>query len=82
MKLSVTIYGVDNEIRGEIVWDGTRITTTNSSRAMQRAMTDPIYPMGRRNEEIKPDEHPEKFMRNLWLMYKSPYFRAVKAVSL
>jgi hypothetical protein len=79
MKLSVTIYGWDNKIEGEIVWDGTRITATGST-AVKRCAREPIWPMGRRNEMIKPEEEPEKFMRNLCLVYRSPYFGAVKAV--
>jgi hypothetical protein len=80
MKLTVTIYGWDNKIEGEIVWDGRRITATGST-AVRRCAREPIWPMGRRKGIIKPDEQPEKFMRNLWLMYRSPYFAAVKAVA-
>jgi hypothetical protein len=78
MKLTVTIYGVDNAIRGEIIWDGTKITA-HGSRAVQRAASDPIYPMGRGNPAITTDE-PEEFMRNLYLVYGSPYFSAAKAI--
>jgi hypothetical protein len=65
--LTVTIYGWEDEIKGVIVWDGTRITASGSI-AVRRCAREPIAPHGISNEIIKPDEQPEQFMRNLWLM--------------
>jgi hypothetical protein len=53
----------------------------HSERLDCSATREPIAPHGISNEIIKPDEQPEQFMRNLWLMYRSPYFRAVKAAA-
>jgi hypothetical protein len=78
MRLSVTIYGWANKVEGEIVWDRTRITASGS-RGVLRCAREPIFPYGVSKGPIKPDEEPEKFMRNLYLMYRSPYFYAVKA---
>jgi hypothetical protein len=81
VKLSVTIYGWGTQKKGEIVWDGETIKATGS-KGVRSAARDPIMPWGIRGKIIKPEDEPEKFMRNLWLMYRSPYFGAVKAVSL
>jgi hypothetical protein len=79
VKLSVAICGRNNEVKGEIVWDDARIAATGSPR-VSRAARDPIAPWGIKRKIIKPDEQPEQFMRSLWLVYRSPYFRATKAV--
>ena len=79
MRLSVTVYGRDSEEKGKIVWDGTDMTATGSP-AVRVAARDPIAPQGVSESVIRPDNEPERFMRNLWLVYRSPYFRATKAV--
>jgi hypothetical protein len=80
LKLVVTIYGWENEIKGTLVYDGTRIMASGS-RGVHRCAREPIFPEGISKGTIKPDEEPEKFMRNLYLAYRSPYFYAVKAAA-
>jgi len=79
MGLSVTIYGWENESKGEIVFDGTRITASGEP-SVQQCARDPIAPYGISKGMINPDDEPEKFMRNLSVMYRSPYFYATKAI--
>ena len=79
MKLTVDVYELTGDAndtkRGEIIFDGEEITTSSNDKLLMRMAGTPIVLKG---EVIDPDEEPEKFIRNLWQHYRSPYLRAMK----
>ena len=85
MKLRVDIYELDGEANdvkvGEIRFDGEKITVSDSkSLLLTRMASIPIEINWQ--EIIDPDKEPERFVRNLWQHYFSPYLRAMKAIKL
>src|SRR2546430_3693692 len=82
MKLKVDIYELDREANdvkvGEIRFDGERITTSSTDKLLMRMASVPIEVNWK---PIDPDEEPERFIRNLWQHYHSPYLRAMKATT-
>ena len=82
MKLTVAIHGFDTATAekvhfGDIVFDGKKITTS-SDRMLRMIATEPIILPG--GERVRPDEAPERFMRNLHLQYHGSYCWALEAV--
>lgn len=81
MKLTANIYELDGEANdtkvGEIQFDGERITTSNSKSLLLTRMAS--VPIEVKGKVIDPDKEPERFVRNLWQHYHSPYLRAMKA---
>ena len=79
MKLTVDIYALNRDAEdvkvGEILFDGKRITAAGEEPLMKRIASVPIVAKG---ERIDPDKEPERFVRNLWQEYRSPYLRAMK----
>jgi hypothetical protein len=80
MKLRVDIYALNRDAEdvkvGEIRFDGETITTSSTDKLLMRMASVPIRANGK---QIDPDAEPERFVRNLWQEYSSPYLRALKA---
>ncbi len=70
--------GMKLEKVGEIRWDGKEITAIGSL-GVRRIAREPI--VLKNHVIVRPDEEAEKFVRNLWLHYRSPYFLATKPVA-
>jgi hypothetical protein len=80
MKLKVDIYELDGRANdtkvGEIRFDGEKITASSTDILLTRMAQTPIEANGK---QIDPAKEPERFVRNLWQHYRSPYLRAMKA---
>ena len=84
MKLTVAIQGFDTTTAekvhfGDIVFDGKKITTSNNRRMLRTMATEPII-LAPGCQRVRPDEEPERFMRNLHLQYRGSYCWALEAV--
>lgn len=80
MRLKVEVHGLDDNgpvKRGEIVWDGKKMTASNDSLLLQNIMTLPLRVQGR---EILAKDEPEEFMRALCLQYRGGYLQCSEAV--
>jgi hypothetical protein len=81
MKLTVTFYHLNpgtarSEVAGHLVWDGRKIKPSEESVVLKNILAQPVEV---HTEKIDHKKEPEKFMRNLWRMYRSPYLQAMKA---
>ena len=80
MKLTVDIHALNRDAGdvkvGEIRFDGEKITTSSADKLLMRMAGVPIEVDAK---VIDPDKEPERFVRNLWQHYFSPYLRAMKA---
>jgi hypothetical protein len=89
MKLSVAIYAADTRRhapytvvkRGEIRWDGKQLSAAPDRPSDLLLLNNIIaYPFHFPGEPpIDPKKEPERWLRNLWRMYRSPYLTAMKA---
>jgi hypothetical protein len=86
MKLTVGIYKSDEKgtsIRaGELHYDGKTITTKPARpdlRQMLKNIATTLLMWPGLDEPIDPKKEPERFMKNLWMGYRSPYCQALKA---
>jgi hypothetical protein len=81
MKLSVTFHVLDSAgdsvEAGRLRWDGNKITADHDSVLLKNIMAEPVQWPGQ--QPIDPKTEPERWMRNLWQMYRSPYLKALKA---
>jgi hypothetical protein len=80
MRLKVEVHGLDevgNVVkRGEILFDGKKITASDNTKRLQMIMTLPLR-VGDR--EILPKKEPEEFMRFLNWQYRSAYLQCSEA---
>jgi hypothetical protein len=89
MKLSVGIYSADTRRnppytvvkRGEIRWDGKQLSAAPDRPSdmvlLATSSPTPFYFPG--EPPIDPKAEPERWLRSLWRMYRSPYLTAMKA---
>ena len=82
MKLTVKILKIDTRGQhvpeGELRFDGKAITADPADSDMLKTiMSQPVRWPGQ--EPIDREKEPEKWMRNLYHMYRSPYLTALKA---
>jgi hypothetical protein len=81
MRLTVTFYQLNpgtarSEVAGHLVWDGKKITPSDDSILLRNILAQSVEI---HTEKIDPKKQPERWMRNLWQMYRSPYLQALKA---
>jgi len=80
MKLKVAVYALNTEAvdeeRGEIVWDGEKMTASNDSVLLKNIIE---LPIGAGGKKLFAKDDPELFMRSLHIYYTSPYLRVSKA---
>lgn len=82
MRLTVGIYASNAQGQvgkvGELQYDGKRITHKPADKQMlARIARTPLKILGQ-PKPIDPKQEPERFMRNLWQRYRSPYLTALK----
>jgi hypothetical protein len=79
MKLTVEVFGLDDEgqkKRGEIIWDGEKMTSSNDSQLLKTIVEEPI---GVKGKALFAKDDPELFMRSLCVAYSGSYVRCSKA---